>query len=112
MYVSARRGSRFWCSHFARREHAAQSRPARMAESSSDFKAFVLDELAVLHRGLAEHARATKIRKTELDAESTNSGASSALSCRSSNSEEEIFATPLTEQPPKSVPYWRRRWRW
>ena len=45
-----------------------------MAESSSDFKAFVLGELAVLHRGLAEHARATKIRKTELDAESTNSG--------------------------------------
>ena len=75
-----------------------------MAESASDFKAFVLGELAVLHRGLAEHARATKIRKTELDAESTNSGASSALSCRSSNSEEEIFATPLTEQPPEIRP--------
>ena len=67
-----------------------------MAENSSDFKAFVLSELAELHRGLAEHARATKVRKTEFDAESTNSGASSALSYRSSTSEEEIFATPLT----------------
>ncbi len=39
--------------------------PVQMAESASDFKAFVLGALAVLHRGLAEHARATKVRKTE-----------------------------------------------
>ena len=75
-----------------------------MAESASDFKAFVLGELAELHRGLAEHSRATKVRKTDLDAESTNSGASSAPSNRSSAPEEEIFATPLSEQPPEVRP--------
>jgi hypothetical protein len=75
-----------------------------MAESAGDFKAFVFSELAELHRGLAEHARATKVRKTESDAESTNSGASSGLSYRSNASGEEIFATPLSEQPPEVRP--------
>ena len=82
----AARGSRLWRSHLPDEYHAEQSRPAQMAESASDFKAFVLGEFAVLHRGLAEHARATKIRKTEFDAESTNFGASNTLSYRSSTS--------------------------
>ena len=79
-----------------------------MAGSSSDFKAFIFGELAEIHRELAENARATKLRKTEPDAESTNSGASSAPSNRSSASEDEIFATPLPEQPPEIRPLLER----
>ena len=77
-----------------------------MAETSSVFKAFVLSELAAMRREMDENARATKLRKTDVETDSTNSGGSS-LSNRSSTSDGEkgcIFATPLTEQPPETRP--------
>ena len=72
-----------------------------MAQCSNDFKAFVFSELADIRQEMAASARATKMRRTDLDTESTNSGASSALSNRSGASEDEPFATPLSEQPPE-----------
>ena len=79
-----------------------------MALSSNDFKAFVFSELAEIRKELAASARATKMRRTDLDTESTNSGASSALSNRSGASEDEPFATPLSEQPPEIRPMLER----
>ncbi len=57
-----------------------------------------------------ERARAAKLRKTDVETESTNSGEGSVLSNRSSTPDDlngrGIFATPLDEQPPKQL---RRR---
>ena len=53
-----------------------------------------------------DETRATKLRKTDVETESTNSGESS-LSNRSGTTDGEkgcIFATPLTEQPPETRP--------
>ena len=69
--------------------------------AQNEFKALVFHEIAVLHREIAE-VRAPKLRKTELDTESTNSG--SAASCggfSSASADDEVFATPLSEQPPQ-----------
>ena len=55
---------------------------------------------------MAANVRATKLRKTDVETESTNSGRSS-LSNRSSGSDGEnqsILATPLAEQPPEIRP--------
>ena len=55
---------------------------------------------------MAANVRATKLRKTDVETESTNSGRSS-LSNRSSASDGEnqsILATPLAEQPPEIRP--------
>ena len=69
--------------------------------AQNEFKALVFHEIAELHREIAE-VRAPKLRKTELDTESTNSG--SAASCggfSSASADDEVFATPLSEQPPQ-----------
>ena len=79
-----------------------------MALSSNDFKAFVFSELAEIRKELAASARATKMRRTDLDTESTNSGASSALSNRSGASEDEPFATHPSEHPPEIRPMLER----
>ena len=63
--------------------------------AQNEFKALVFHEIAALHREIAE-VRAPKLRKTELDTESTNSG--SAASCggfSSASADDEVSATPL-----------------
>ena len=72
-----------------------------MALSSNDFKAFVFSELAEIREEMAASARATKMCRTDLDTEYTNSAGSSAFSDRSGASEDELFATPLSEQAPE-----------
>ena len=60
--------------------------------AQNEFKALVFHEIAALHREIAE-VRAPKLRKTELDTESTNSG--SAASCggfSSASADDEVFA--------------------
>ena len=78
-----------------------------MAENPNLFKAFVLSEMASMRREMAENARAAKLRKTDEETESTNSGGS-VQSNRSSTPDDlnggGIFATPLDEQPPEIRP--------
>ena len=66
----------------------------------NDFKAFVFQEFAAIRREMAESARGAKLRKIDPDEESTNSGSgASIVSLSSASAAEEIFATPLSEQP-------------
>ena len=66
----------------------------------NDFKAFVFQEFAAIRREMAESARGAKLRKIDPDEESTNSGSgASIVSLSGASAAEEIFATPLSEQP-------------
>lgn len=81
-----------------------------MAQCPNDFKAFIFSELGDIRKEMAASVRATKLRRTYSDTESTNSGASSVLSNRSGASEDgtQLFATPLCEQPPEIRPLLER----
>ena len=71
----------------------------------NDFKAFVFQEFAAIRREMAESARGAKLRKIDPDEESTNSGSGASLvSLSSASAAEEIFATPLSEQPASTRP--------
>ena len=71
----------------------------------NDFKAFVFQEFAAIRREMAESARGAKLRKIDPDEESTNSGSgASIVSLPGASAAEEIFATPLSEQPASTRP--------
>ena len=72
----------------------------------NDFKAFIFKELSDVILEMAANVRAAKLRKIDVESESTNSRRSS-LSNRSSTSDGEnqtILATPLAEQPLETRP--------